>query len=159
LAADHALQALGARRVAIIDIDVHHGNGTEEHFWASDKALFISLHQDRLYPVNTGQVDRVGAGAGHGYNLNVPLPPGCGWGAYEYAFNRVVLPALRAYRPDLVLVSCGFDASFLDPLGRMMLTSESFRRMTRSLREAAEELCHGRLVMVHEGAWRAWLGQ
>ena len=99
---------------------------------------------------------------GAGYNLNVPLPPGSGRGAYEYAFAQVVLPALRAYKPELILVSCGFDAAFLDPLGRMLLTASDFRRLTAALRAAADELCGGRLVMAQEGGYSAmyvpWCG-
>ena len=151
LAAHHALDGLGLARVAVVDWDVHHGNGTEEHLYARADALFISLHQDGLYPLGGGAVERVGEGAGAGYNVNVPLPPGSGRGAYDYAFAEVVLPALRAFRPDLILVSCGFDAAFLDPLGRMLLTAADFKRYTAALRAAADELCGGRLVMAHEG--------
>lgn len=141
------------QRVAVVDIDVHHGNGTEGMFLQRSDLLFVSLHQDKLYPLATGGVDTVGEGAGRGHNLNCPLPPGCGIGAYSYAFERVVEPALRAYRPDIILVSCGFDCAFLDPLGRMMLTSDGFRELTRRLRELAEELCQGRLVYAHEGGY------
>lgn len=129
------------------------GNGTEQHFYDSDKVLFISLHQDKLYPLTTGGVERVGSGAGTGYNLNIPLPPGSGWGCYRAAFERVVLPALYAYKPDLILVSSGYDCSFLDPLGRMMLTSDSFRSMTQMLLDAADALCGGRVVIAHEGGY------
>jgi acetoin utilization deacetylase AcuC-like enzyme len=115
--------------------------------------LFISLHQDKLYPLNTGQVENAGAGKGLGYNLNIPLPPGTGWGGYKDAFDRVVLPALHAFHPDLILVSSGFDCAFLDPLGRMMLTSDNFREMTRLLIQAADELCGGRVVISHEGGY------
>ncbi len=94
------------------------GNGSEQHWYSSRDVLFISLHQDRLYPTNTGDVTDVGEGEGRGYNLNIPLPPGSGWGAYEAAFSRVVLPALHAFKPDLILVSSGFDPAFLDTLVR-----------------------------------------
>ena len=110
-------------RVAIVDIDVHHGNGPEQAFWHRRDVLYVSLHQDQLYPLDTGSVAAQGTGDGYGYNINIPLPPGCGIGAYGAAFDRVVEPALLAFQPDLILVSCGFDASFLDPLGRMLLTS------------------------------------
>lgn len=129
------------------------GNGTEAHFYGSNEVLFMSLHQDKLYPLDTGGVERVGEGAGLGYNLNIPLPPGSGWGAYKAAFKRIILPALHAFKPDLILVSSGFDCAFLDPLGRMMLTSENFASMTKYLMEAAAELCHGRLVIAHEGGY------
>jgi acetoin utilization deacetylase AcuC-like enzyme len=88
-----------------VDIDVHHGNGTQAQWYNRSDLLFISLHQDRLYPLDTGDVTEIGEGEGRGYTLNVSLPPGCGWGAYEAAFAEVVMPALRAYRPEMV--SCG----------------------------------------------------
>ena len=115
--------------------------------------LFISLHQELLYPLHTGQTDVVGEGEGRGYNVNIPLPPGCGWGAYKDALDRVVLPALAAYKPELILVSAGFDCAFLDPLGRMMLTSHHFREMARMLLGAAEAHCGGRIVFAHEGGY------
>jgi acetoin utilization deacetylase AcuC-like enzyme len=155
LAAAHAREVRGCARVAIVDWDVHHGNGSEEHFYASPDVLFISLHQDGLYPLGSGGVERAGEGAGRGYNVNIPLPPGSGGGAYRYAFEAVVLPALRAFKPDLILVSSGFDAAFLDPLGRQLLTAADFGAMARALRLAAEELCGGRLVCAHEGGYSA----
>ena len=148
LRAPHSLQ-----RVAIVDIDVHHGNGPEQAFYGRSDVLYVSLHQDGLYPLDTGGTEASGEGAGKGFNVNIPLPPGCGIGAYAAAFDRVVEPALRAFKPQLILVSCGFDASFLDPLGRMLLTSDGFRELTRRLRVCAEELCGGRLVMCHEGGY------
>ena len=155
LAAAHAVAALGLSRVAIVDWDVHHGNGSESHMYERSDVLVISLHQDGLYPLEGGAVARAGAGAGAGFNVNVPLPPGSGAGAYEYAFETVVLPALRAHKPELILVSCGFDAAFLDPLGRMMLRARDFRALTAALRSAADELCGGRLVLAHEGGYSA----
>jgi acetoin utilization deacetylase AcuC-like enzyme len=140
-------------RVAIVDIDVHHGNGPEQAFYERADVLYVSLHQDGLYPLDTGAASASGAGAGAGYNVNCPLPPGCGIGAYRAAFERVVEPALRAFRPELILVSCGFDAAFLDPLGRMLLTAADFGELTRRLRVCAEELCGGRLVYCHEGGY------
>ena len=153
IAAAHAIAALELRRVAVVDYDVHHGNGTEGSFYSRDDVLFVSLHQDRLYPLDTGDVDRVGEGAGRGYNLNVPLPPGSGVGAYKDAFARVVMPALEAFRPDLILVSSGFDPSFLDTLGRMLLRAEDFAWMARQLCDAADRLCGGRIVFSHEGGY------
>lgn len=153
IAAAHALSALGLSRVAVVDYDVHHGNGTEAQFFDRSDLLFISLHQDRLYPTTTGDVTAVGEGAGRGYNLNVPLPPGSAIGAYRDAFDRVVLPALRAFRPELILVSSGFDPSFLDTLGRMLLRACDFGELARRLVAAADELCSGRIVFSHEGGY------
>ncbi len=149
-----AAQAEGlARRIAVVDWDVHHGNGTEAVFYDDPSVLTISLHQERNYPLDTGAAEDRGRGAGLGFNLNLPLPPGCGHGAYLHAFDRVVLPALHRFRPEAIVVACGFDASAVDPLGRMLLTADTFRAMTARLRAAAGALCGGRLVLVHEGGY------
>ena len=153
LAAMHAREARGLSRVAIVDWDVHHGNGTEEAFYEDPNVLTISLHQDRNFPLDSGDAEDTGAGEGEGYNVNVPLPPGSGEGAYLAAFDRVVVPALWAYRPALILVASGLDASAVDPLGRMMLHSGTYRQMTRLLMDAANETCEGRVVMCHEGGY------
>ena len=153
VAAEVARLRHGLDRVAIVDIDVHHGNGPEQAFFARSDVLYLSLHQDELYPLDTGYVRDSGEGAGKGYNVNIPLPPGSGIGAYRAAFERVVEPALRAFAPELILVSCGFDASFLDPLGRMLLTAADFGALTARLVALAGELCGGRLVFAHEGGY------
>jgi acetoin utilization deacetylase AcuC-like enzyme len=149
-----AVQAEGlARRIAVVDWDVHHGNGTEAIFWEDPEVLTISLHQERNYPLDTGGVEARGGGAGLGFNLNLPLPPGCGEVAYLHAMDRVVLPALADFRPEVIVVACGFDAAAIDPLGRMLLTAATFRKMTRLLVDAADRLCSGKLVLVHEGGY------
>jgi acetoin utilization deacetylase AcuC-like enzyme len=153
IAIHHARKAYGIRRVATVDWDVHHGNGTEAGFYRDRDALTISLHQDALYPTDRGGLDDNGEGAGAGANINIPLPPGSGDGAYLAALERVVLPALRRFKPELIVVPSGFDASGVDPLGRMMVTSEGFRQMTRLLMAVADELCGGRLVLSHEGGY------
>jgi len=143
----------GVGRVATVDWDVHHGNGTQQAFYETDTTLTISVHQDRLYPIETGRVEEIGAGKGEGYNLNIPLPPGSGVGAYLAAFERVVVPALERYRPELIVVPSGFDAGGNDSLGRMMMHSDGYRQLTRMLMDAADQLCHGRLVLSHEGGY------
>ncbi|TAG23052.1 MAG: class II histone deacetylase, partial [Rhodobacterales bacterium] len=149
-----AAQAEGlVRRVAVIDWDVHHGNGTEAVFWEDPDVLTISLHQDRNYPLDTGGVEAVGAGAGLGFNLNLPLPPGCGHAAYLHAMDRVVVPALDRFQPDAIIVACGFDAAAVDPLGRMLATAATFRALTGRVMAAADRLCDGRLTLVHEGGY------
>ncbi|MBP6116864.1 MAG: class II histone deacetylase [Neisseriaceae bacterium] len=153
IAGAYALDELGLGRVAFVDWDVHHGNGTEAVFWTDPRALTISLHQDDLYPRGTGAVTDVGGGAGMGSNINVPMLPGSGHGAYLYAFDKIVLPALRAFQPDLIIVPCGFDASIEDPLGRMLLHADSYRAMTQAVMTVADELGHGRVVMTHEGGY------
>ena len=152
-----AIQAARAEgrlaRVAVVDWDVHHGNGTEAIFWNDPETLTISLHQERNYPLDTGGVEATGGPQAPGSNLNLPLPPGCGHATYLHAMERVVLPALHRFRPDAIIVACGFDAAAVDPLGRMLCTAETFRLMTRQLMQAARDLCGGKLVLVHEGGY------
>ncbi|MEJ0093250.1 MAG: class II histone deacetylase [Methylocella sp.] len=142
-------------RIAVVDWDVHHGNGTQQAFYSDPETLTISLHQDGLFPLTSGTLAERGEGPGEGFNINVPLPPGTGAGAYFAAFERIVLPALRRFRPEMIVVCSGFDASALDPLGRMMLHSEAYRAMTKMLMEAADDLCRGRLALSHEGGYSA----
>ena len=153
LAAAHARQALGLERVAIIDWDVHHGNGTEHAFYEDPSVLTISIHQDNNFPPQSGAITDRGKGAGDGYNINIPLPAGSGVGAYVATFERVVAPALRAFRPELILVASGLDASAMDPLAAMMMTSDGYRKLTRIMLAVADEVCGGRLVACHEGGY------
>jgi acetoin utilization deacetylase AcuC-like enzyme len=155
IAALHARHARGLARVAIVDWDVHHGNGTQAAFWDDPSVLAISLHQDDCFPPGSGTVAERGGARAEGTTINVPLPPGSGRGAYLHAFEHVVVPALRAFRPDLILVASGLDASNHDPLARMMLTVEDYREMTRVQLGVADELCGGRLVAIHEGGYSA----
>ncbi len=152
IAARHA-QGLGAGRIAIVDWDVHHGNGTETVFREDPSVLFVSLHQEDLYPVGRGAASERGAGAGEGTTLNVPLPPGTGDDGYAYAFERLVEPAVRGFAPDLLLVSAGQDPAASDPLGRMSVTTDGFRALTNRALALADELCGGRLVVVLEGGY------
>lgn len=155
IAAHHARATHGVARIAFVDWDVHHGNGTQAIFWTDPDVLTISIHQAGCFPPDGGWVDEVGEGEGAGYNLNIPLSPGSGRGAYLAAMARVVAPALRAFRPDLIIVPCGFDAGGFDPLSRQMLSSETFRTMTATMVEVAAELCGGRLLFLHEGGYHA----
>ncbi len=137
------------KKIAVVDWDVHHGNGTESIFYKRDDVLTISLHQERCYPQDTGSIDALGEGAGVGANMNIPLPPGAGHKTYLEAMERLVIPKLKQFQPDLVIVACGFDASGVDPLSRMMCTSETYRQMTAQLMN----LTNGRLVAAHEGGY------
>jgi len=138
IAARHAQRRSDVERVAIVDWDVHHGNGTETIFWSDPSVLFVSLHQDDLYPVGRGRASDRGAGAGEGTTVNVPLPAGTGDEGYAYAFERVVAPAIRDFGPDLLFISAGQDPAASDPLGRMSVTAEGFRKLTgRALALAA----------------------
>ena len=143
------------RRVAVFDWDVHHGNGTQDAFYRDPSVLTISIHQAGNYPPGSGTMEENGEGPGAGFNINVPLPPGSGHGAYLDSVTRVVTPALRAFRPDVIVVASGLDANTMDPLARMMCYSETYREMTRMVKRAADELCKGRLVLCHEGGYSA----
>ncbi|WTW99204.1 class II histone deacetylase [Streptomycetaceae bacterium NBC_01309] len=153
VAVRHAMAARGVERVAVLDWDVHHGNGTQKTFYADPDVLTISLHQDDVFPPRSGYRDERGEGAGLGSAVNVPLPAGSGDGAYLYAMDTVVVPALRAFEPQLILVASGFDASAMDPMARQMVTSEGYRALTERLLGTAADLCGGRVVMSHEGGY------
>jgi acetoin utilization deacetylase AcuC-like enzyme len=153
VATHHALNVLGLERVAIVDWDVHHGNGTEHAFYEDPRVLTISLHQDGLYPAESGLVGDTGAGEGEGFAVNVPLPPGSGNGAYEAALERVVVPAVEAFQPQILIIASGLDASMMDPLAMMMVTSEGYRRLTDIMVDLAARVCDGKLVAIHEGGY------
>lgn len=147
-----AMREHGLNRVAIVDWDAHHGNGTESAFYDDSSVLTISVHQD-LVIRGRGAVRDCGRDKGEGYNINIPLPPGSGTGAYLAVVDRIIAPALRRFRPDLILVASGVDACANDPTARMLLRSDSYRIMTNRMIQLAEELCDGRLVMTHEGGY------
>jgi acetoin utilization deacetylase AcuC-like enzyme len=149
----HAQRIHRLGRIAVIDWDVHHGNGTESAFIDDPSVLTLSIHQERCYPIDSGDLAVIGRGKASGTNLNIPLPPGSGHGAYLAAFDQVVLPALHRFRPDLIVVASGLDASAMDPLGRMLCTSETYREMASRLTSAADDLCGGRVVATHEGGY------
>jgi acetoin utilization deacetylase AcuC-like enzyme len=140
-------------RVAVVDYDVHHGNGTQAIFYDDADTLAISLHQDGLFPQDSGTLKERGDAGAEGTTVNIPLPAGSGNGAYEGTVRRVVVPMLERFRPEIIIVASGFDASVNDPLGRMMVTSTGYATMTRLLLDAAERLCEGRLLMSHEGGY------
>jgi acetoin utilization deacetylase AcuC-like enzyme len=151
VAAAHA-RTLGAGRIAIVDFDVHHGNGTQHLFERDPSILYVSTHQYPYYP-GTGAADELGMGDGTGFTVNVPIESGAVDGDYRLVFDEVVLPVLRQYRPDLLLVSAGFDAHERDPLATMRVTAGGFGAMTMALRAVAEETCGGRMALVTEGGY------
>lgn len=153
IAAKHAQAAHGIDKILILDWDVHHGNGTQHAFYHDPSVLFLSLHQDDLYPVGWGAVDQVGEGAGEGFTVNIPLPGGTGARGYLEAFQRIVTPVALAFSPDLIIVSAGQDASVVDPLGRMALTTSTYREMTAAMMNIAAQCCDGRLVVLQEGGY------
>lgn len=152
IAAMHARKVRNIPRVAIIDFDVHHGNGAQEAFYDDPTVFTISIHQRGWYTMK-GEIEERGEGKGEGFNLNVPLPAGCGDGAYEAAFERVIVPALRRFKPDLILVAAGYDAGAYDPTSAMMVSTEGFRAIADMLVAAAGELCNRRIVMEQEGGY------
>jgi acetoin utilization deacetylase AcuC-like enzyme len=152
IAAEHARQRLGVERVLVIDWDVHHGNGTQHIFEGRDDVLVFNTHQSPHYP-GTGEVHEQGAAAGLGYTVNAPLPAGLGDGDYAAVFARLLRPVAAKFRPDLVLVSAGFDAHRDDPLGDMQVTAEGFAGLCAVAREIAEDTAGGRLVLTLEGGY------
>ncbi|MBI4639342.1 MAG: class II histone deacetylase [Candidatus Tectomicrobia bacterium] len=140
-------------RILIVDWDVHHGNGTQDAFYEDPAVLFVSTHQDQLYPVGYGDPDQVGKGKGEGFTVNIPFPPGTGDRGYLLGFERIIKPIALQFRPEFVLISAGQDPSLRDPLGRQMVTMKGFRQLATILREVAEECCQGRLVALQEGGY------
>ncbi len=152
IAARHALGKRGLERIAIVDFDIHHGNGTQAAFYDDRSVLYFSAHQYPYYP-GTGHLEDIGTGAGRGYNVNVPLPAGCGDDEYSRVFAETLEPLLNRYHPQLILVSAGYDGHFDDPLASMKISVSGYGEMTSFLRRKAGELCEGRLVCMLEGGY------
>jgi acetoin utilization deacetylase AcuC-like enzyme len=152
IAAVVARGAYGLERVAIVDFDVHHGNGTQDAFYDDPSVLYISTHQYPFYP-GTGAASETGRGDGQGYNVNVPLPAGCGDEAYQRVFEQIVAPALDRFAPQLIIVSAGFDAHFADPLAGEQLSVEGYGRLVSMIASMADRLCHGRMLFALEGGY------
>ncbi len=152
IAASHALDALGLARVAIVDWDVHHGNGTQHCFEGEPRILYCSVHQYPFYP-GSGAAEEQGSGAARGTTVNCPLPAGSGDGAYRLAFDSRILPALERFRPQLLLLSAGFDAADDDPLAGQLVSGAGFRWMGEQLVAVAEQYCGGRLISLLEGGY------
>ena len=153
IAIEAAKAAHGLGRVAVVDWDVHHGNGTQEIYYERDDVLTISLHQDRCFPPGYSGGEDTGTGKGAGYNINIPLPMGGGNEAYLYAWDKIVSPALEKFKPELIVIASGLDANAVDPLARMLVTTHGYRDLTKRAMAAADKLCGGRLAMVHEGGY------
>ncbi len=153
--AARALQAEdGLERILILDWDVHHGNGTQHSFEADPTVLYASTHQFPYYP-GTGAASEVGRGPGTGFTFNVPLPAGCGDEIYTGVMQRLLVPVTEKFRPELILVSCGFDAHVDDPLAAMQLSAAGFEAMAAIVRALAESVCGGRVAFVLEGGYAA----
>lgn len=149
-AARHA--ALGRGRVAVVDLDVHHGNGTQETFYDRPDVLVISMHESPLFP-GSGSACEIGLGPGKGYTINLPMPPGSGDAAYGRAMGRVIEPALRRFRPSTILVSYGTDIHYMDPLASLKVTSAGCVQLIAGLEDLAAELCESRIAFILEGGY------
>ena len=145
-------RARGLSRVAIVDYDVHHGNGTQSSFYADHSVLFISSHQYPYYP-GSGAADETGPAAGRGFTINLPLVAGATDADYDRVYEQIAWPVLRQFKPELILLSAGFDAYQDDPLGGMRVTAAGFERLTAGLVAVAEQVCGGRVAAVVEGGY------
>jgi len=152
IAARRALDLHGLERVAVLDFDVHHGNGTQDCFYDDGQVLFCSTHASPLYP-ETGEIAESGLESGYGTTLNVPLPHGAGDRAFRLVFEELIEPALREFVPQLILVSAGYDSHWADPLGPLTLSTTGYADLTRRLKRLADELCGGRIALVLEGGY------
>jgi acetoin utilization deacetylase AcuC-like enzyme len=152
LAAEWLLQQVGARRLAIVDLDLHHGNGTQDIFWERSEVLYISTHQSPLYP-GTGALNETGVGAGSGTNANFPLPPGSGDRAFQTVMDTLILPLLERFAPQMLLVSVGYDTHWRDPLGSLQLSALGYYRLIAKLAKFADDHCQGRVALFLEGGY------
>jgi acetoin utilization deacetylase AcuC-like enzyme len=152
IAAEHAIAELGCRRVLVLDPDVHHGNGTQHTFYARRDVLYVSSHRFPFYP-GTGWFDEVGTGAGEGFSVNLPVPAGMGDAEFLHLYEQVVSPIVEQYRPDLILVSAGFDTWKNDPLGGMRMTEAGYERLFGLFKRWADAHCPGRIAATLEGGY------
>lgn len=147
-----ALQEASRQRILIVDWDLHHGNGTQNTFYAEPQVLYFSTHQFPYYP-GSGEIDEIGAEKGEGFTVNVPLPVGQGDEEYRTIFEQLLRPIALEFKPEIILISAGFDIYFGDPLGGMRVTPEGFSELTRALMEIANECCGGKVVITLEGGY------
>lgn len=152
IAALHAVHEHELERVMIVDYDVHHGNGTQDILYNDDSVMFLSTHQYPLYP-GTGMVHETGKGSGDGYTVNVPMPPRCGDVSYKRVFDEIVWKVTEKFKPELILVSAGFDAHWSDPLAGMRLSLTGYADLSRELIRMADQFCDGKIVFVMEGGY------
>jgi len=152
IGAEWLIRNKGVERIAIVDFDVHHGNGTQHHFYARGDVLFASVHRSPFYPGSGTEGER-GEGEGRGANLNVPLDAGADDDDYRRAMGDVILPAVEEFRPQIVLVSSGYDSHVRDPLGGMSMTTEGYRAIMRQIIDVANEVCGGKVAVTLEGGY------
>jgi len=155
IVAEHLIVRHGLKRVLILDIDAHHGNGTQEIFYDTNKVLYISLHQDpRGFP-GVGFVDEIGDGEGLGYNVNIPLPFGTNDSIYLKAFKEVVKPIVKQYKPQFMLISAGLDGHYMDSIGNLRLSTLCYQKIYEMMTPLASEVCNGKIVSVLEGGYNS----
>lgn len=152
LAAEYLLQVEGTGKLAIVDLDLHHGNGTQDIFYERQEVFYLSTHQSPLYP-GSGRINETGAGAGKGANANFPLPPYSGDKAFERVMDVLILPLLNRFQPEMLLVSVGFDAHWHDPLGQLRLSAGTYHHLIQHLTNWADEHCAGRIALFLEGGY------
>ena len=152
IAAKYAISQLGLKHIAIIDFDVHHGNGTQEAFEEDPQVMYLSTHESPFYP-GTGGADEIGVGTARGTKVNIPLPAGCGDAEYVKVYEQIVVPVVRRLRPELIMVSAGYDAHWADGIALMQLSVAGFARMLEFIKGLADEFCGGRLVFTLEGGY------
>jgi acetoin utilization deacetylase AcuC-like enzyme len=152
VAAEHARRVHSLDRVAIVDFDVHHGNGTQDAFWTDGGVLYASTHEYPFYP-GTGAATEIGEGEGRGCTINVPMPHGSGDAEHARAFEDVIVPALYRFRPQVILVSAGFDAHFADDIAMQQLSVDGYGGVVSMVNRAADELCGGRVLYAQEGGY------
>ena len=160
ISAEYLVRKLGLERVVILDIDAHHGNGTQESFYQSDRVLYVSLHEDPTGFPGTGFAGEIGEAAGLGYTVNVPLPYGTSDQVYLKAFDEIVDPIVRDYAPQFLLVSAGLDGHYSDPVGQLALSASCYGQVYDRILRLAREVCHGKVVSVLEGGYSLrWVGR
>ena len=152
IAAEFLLKNYHISRLAIVDLDLHHGNGTQDIFWQRDDVFYISTHQAPFYP-GTGRVEDIGAGAGEGWTANFPLPAGSGDTAFRAIMDELILPLLNRIQPEMILVSYGFDPHWMDPLGQLLLTADGFGKLVHKLCAWADSNCEGKIGLILEGGY------
>jgi len=152
IAAEALRQDGNAKRLAIVDLDLHHGNGTQDIYWECGDVLYISTHQWPLYP-GTGGLEEAGAGSGRGATANFPLPPGSGDLAFQTVMQELILPLLYRFEPEMLLVSFGFDPHWLDPLGHLQLSAAGYQSILSNLATWADDLCGGKIALFLEGGY------
>ena len=152
IAAKYAMARYKLARILIVDFDVHHGNGTQDAFYDDPQVLYISTHESPLYP-GTGRMEETGSGAGQGATVNIPLSAGCGDAEYRQVFEQIIAPVSRRFAPQLILVSAGYDSHWADGLALMQVSTTGHGQMVSIIKDLADELCNGRIVICLEGGY------